>query len=188
VRVDPTSAVSPARVSSGISAAIQRGESLPSMVGGDGEWLRQLRLSWDFMANTWNQWVLGYTPERQRWLLEGFGMDNATWQKMAAVLFCLAGVIVAIFTALALRQLKDRVRDPVKIAYDRFCDKLRRKGLPRDLAEGPLHYAGRLKKLRPDLALATEAITGLYVALRYGAETGAAALEDLKQRVRHFNA
>ena len=188
VRVDPTSAVSPARVNSGISAAIPRGESLPSMVGGDGEWLRQLRLSWDFMANTWNQWVLGYTPERQRWLLEGFGMDNATWQKMAAVLFCLAGAITAIFTALALRKLKDGIRDPVKIAYNKFCDKLRRKGFPRDPAEGPLHYASRLEKLRPDLTSAAAAITRLYVALRYGAETSAAALEELKQRVRQFSA
>ncbi len=188
VRVDPTAAVSPARVSSGISAAITRGESLPSMVGVDGEWLRQLRLSWDFMANTWNQWVLGYTPERQRWLLEGFGMDNATWQKMAATLLCLAGVIMAIFTALALRRLKDGTRDPAKIAYIKFCDKLRRRGLPRDPAEGPVHYANRLEKLRPDLASAAAAITRLYVALRYGAETSAAALEELKQRVRQFSA
>jgi transglutaminase-like putative cysteine protease len=187
-RVDPTSAVSPARVSSGISAVIPQGESLPSLVRGGGEWLHQFRLSWDFMANTWNQWVLGYTPERQRWLLENFGMDNATWQKMAAALFCLAGVIVAIFTALALRQLKDRVRDPVKIAYARFCDKLRKKGLPRDAAEGPADYARRLESLRPDLAPAVTAITRLYVAMRYGAESGAAALAELQQRVRRFSA
>jgi hypothetical protein len=188
VRVDPTSAVSPARVSSGISAAIPSGESLSSMVGGDSEWLRQLRLSWDFMANTWNQWVLGYTPERQRWLMESFGMDNATWQKMAAALFCIAGVIVAIFTALALRQLKDRVRDPVKIAYVRFCDKLRKKGLPRDAAEGPADYERRIKESRPDLNSPVAAITRLYIALRYGTETSVVALEELKQRVRQFSA
>lgn len=188
VRVDPTSAVSPSRVSAGISAAIPRGEALPMLVRGDIEWLRQLRLSWDFMSNTWNQWVLGYTPERQRWLLENVGVDNATWQKMAAVLFCVAGVIVAIFTALALRQLKDRVRDPVKIAYLRFCDKLRRRGLPRDPAEGPLDYARRLERQRPDLASAAAAITRLYVALRYGAETSADALRELQTKVKEFSA
>ena len=56
------------------------------MVRGDFELLRQLRLTWDFMANTWNQWVLGYTPERQRWLLANVGIDDATWQKLAAIL------------------------------------------------------------------------------------------------------
>jgi transglutaminase-like putative cysteine protease len=188
VRVDPTSAVSPMRVSGGISAAVPRGEALPLLARGDVEWLRQLRLSWDFMANTWNQWVLGYTPERQRWLLENVGMDNATWQKMAAVLFCLAGVIVVIFTAIAMRQLKERVRDPVKIAYLRFCDKLRRRGLPRDPAEGPADYARRVRELRPDLTTPVAAITRLYIALRYGTEKSVDALRELQTKVRQFTA
>ena len=188
VRVDPTSAVAPSRVSSGISAAIPRGEALPMLVRGDVEWLRKLRLSWDFMSNTWNQWVLGYTPDRQRWLLESVGIDNATWQKMVAILFCIAGVIVGVFTAVVLRQMKDRVRDPVKIAYLRFCDKLRRRGLPRDPAEGPLDYARRLEHLRPDLASPAAAITRLYVALRYGAETSMESLRELQRKVKEFSA
>ena len=188
VRVDPTSAVSPLRVDTGISAAVPRNESLPLLVRGDAEFLRQLRLTWDYLANAWNQWVLGYTPERQRWLLSNVGVDNATWEKLTAILFCLAGVIVAMLTALALRQLRSRVRDPVKIAYLRFCDKLRRKGLPRAAAEGPVDYALRVRGLRPDLTPAVDGITALYVALRYGAEKSAAALLDLQQRVRQFTA
>jgi hypothetical protein len=188
VRVDPTSAVSPSRVSAGISAAVPSNESLPLMARTDVEWLRKIRLSWDFMSNAWNQWVLGYTPERQRWLLQSVGIDNATWQKMVAALFCIAGVIVAIFTAIVLRQLRGGARDPVRIAYLKFCDKMRRKGLPREPAEGPLDYARRLGKSRPDLTPPVEAITRLYVALRYGMESSAAALEDLKQRVKQFSA
>jgi transglutaminase-like putative cysteine protease len=188
VRVDPTSAVSPLRVDTGISAAVPRNESLPLLVRGDAAFLRQLRLTWDYLTNTWNQWVLGYTPERQRWLLSNVGVDNATWENLAAILFCLAGVIVALLTALALRQLRSRVRDPVKIAYLKFCDKLRRTGLPRAAAEGPVDYALRIGGLRPDLTPAVEGITALYVALRYGAEKSATALLDLQQRVRQFSA
>jgi transglutaminase-like putative cysteine protease len=188
VRVDPTSAVSPLRVDTGISAAVSRSDSLPLLVRGDVEFLRQMRLTWDYVANAWNQWVLGYTPERQRWLLSSVGVDNATWEKLAAILFCLAGVIVAMLTVLALRQLRARARDPVKIAYLKFCDKLRRKGLPRGPAEGPVDYALRIRGSRPDLTSAVEGITGLYVALRYGAESTAAALPDLQQRVRQFTA
>ncbi len=188
IRIDPTSAVSPLRVDSGISAAVPGNETLPLMVRSDLEILRQLRLSWDYIANTWNQWVLGYTYERQRWLLANAGFSNATWQSLTAVLFCLAGVIVAVFAYLSLRQLKGRVGDPARTAYLKFCNKLRRKGLPRDPAEGPADYAHRLELLRPDLAPAVGAITRLYVALRYGLETSAAALEELRQRVRQFSA
>ena len=188
VRVDPTAAVSPARVSTGLSAAIPRSEALPLMARSDFEWLHKLRLSWDFMSNAWNQWVLGYTPERQRRFLESVGFDDATWQTMVGALFCTAGAIVAIFTVLALRQLKDRVRDPVRNLYQRFCDKLRRKGMPRGPAEGPLDYARRIEQLRPDLAMAVSAITQLYVTLRYGAATSTTALEELRYRVRRFNA
>jgi transglutaminase-like putative cysteine protease len=188
VRVDPTFAVAPVRVDTGISAAVPRSDPLPLMVRTDFEFLRQARLTWDYMANTWNQWVLGYTPERQRGLLANAGVDDATWEKLTAILFVLAGIIVAILTALALRQLKSRVRDPVKIAYLRFCDKLRRKGLTRGPDEGPADYALRVAQLRPDLTPAVAVITRLYVALRYGTETSATALIELQRRVRQFTA
>jgi hypothetical protein len=188
VRVDPTFAVAPVRVDTGISAAVPRTDSLPLMVRAPFEFVRQLRHTWDYMANTWNQWVLGYTPERQRSFLANAGLDNATWEKLTAILFVLAGIIVAMFTALALRRLNVRVRDPVRIAYRRFCDKLRRKGLMREPAEGPVDYAHRVGRHRPELAPAVEAITQLYVALRYGAETSAAAVVELPRRVRRFSA
>jgi hypothetical protein len=188
VRIDPTSAVSPARVDRGISAAVPGTDLLPLMVRGDFETLRQLRLTWDYVANTWNQWVLGYTPERQRWLLSSVGIDNATWQKLVAILFVLSGIIIVMLTLLVLRQVRTQVRDPAKAAYLRFCDKLRRKGLPRDPAEGPADYARRLERLRPDLVPVVTAITGLYVALRYGTTTGNARLEELQRQVRQFSA
>jgi transglutaminase-like putative cysteine protease len=188
VRVDPTFAVAPVRVDTGISAAVPRSDPLPLMVRTQFEFLRQVRLTWDYMANTWNQWVLGYTPERQRWLLANAGVDDATWEKLAAILLVLAGIIVAMLTALALRQLKSRVRDPVKIAYFRFCDKLRRKGLPRGPEEGPVDYAHRVGRVRPDLTPGVAAITRLYVAMRYGTETSATALIELQRRVRQFTA
>lgn len=188
VRVDPTAAVSPLRVESGISAAVPRTDPLPLLVRGDFELLRQLRFTWDLMANTWNQWVLGYTPERQRRLLTSVGIDDATWHLLTMIMLSLAAVIVVVLSAFMLRRLKARVRDPVKIAYLEFCEKLRRKGVPRDPAEGPVDYARRLARARPDLAAAVNAITQLYVRLRYGAETSAAAFREFQQRVRRFAA
>lgn len=188
LRVDPTAAVSPLRVESGISAAVPRSDSLPMLVRGDFEVLRQLRFTWDLMANTWNQWVLGYTPERQRQLLTGMGIDDTTWYKLTVVMLALAGLIVLILAAFILRRLKARAHDPVRKAYLQFCGKLQRKGLPRAADEGPVDYARRLERMRPDLARPVGAITQLYVMLRYGAETSTAALHELRQQVKQFSA
>jgi hypothetical protein len=55
-------------------------------------------------------------------------------------------------------------------------------------AEGPVDYACRVERLRPDLTSAVTAITQLYVALRYGTETSATTLIELQRRVRRFTA
>ena len=188
VRVDPTAAVSPLRVESGISAAVPLTDPLPLLMRGDFEFLRQMLLTWDLMANTWNQWVLGYTPERQRQFLSKVGLDDATWQTLSAILLCVTGLVVAVLAFLTLRQLRTRVHDPVKIAYLRFCNKLRRNGLPRDPAEGPVAYANRLGQSRPDLASAISAITRLYVSLRYGPEPDMLRLRELQRQIKQFNA
>jgi len=187
VRVDPTAAVSPLRVEAGISAAIPRSEPLPILVRGDFEALRQLRFTWDLVANSWNQWVLGYTPERQRRLLTGMGIDDSAWYTLTVIMLVLAAFIVVILAAFMLRRLRARVHDPVRTAYLRFCDKLRRAGLPRAAEEGPIDYARRLEQARPDLALPVAAITRLYIVLRYGAETSSAALQELRRRIKELS-
>ena len=76
VRVDPTAAVSPARIQAGIAAAVPAGEPLPLSVRGNWQLLNRIRFTWDAMANSWNQWVLGYTPERQTKLLHRCGIPR----------------------------------------------------------------------------------------------------------------
>ncbi|OGA41217.1 MAG: hypothetical protein A3G24_02035 [Betaproteobacteria bacterium RIFCSPLOWO2_12_FULL_62_13] len=188
VRVDPTAAVSPERVQSGIAAAVPRTDPLPLFVRGDYAWLRQVRLTWDSLANTWNQWVLGYNQERQHRLLSNVGIDDATWRSLAIILVGATCLILIVLSPLMLRKLRTTVSDPVKLAYLRFCGKLKRKGVPRDPAEGPTDYAARLSRIRPDLAPAVAAITRLYVTLRYGADPDPAGIRELQQQVRQFSA
>ena len=188
VRVDPTAAVSPLRVESGIAAAVPRTDPLPLMVRGDYPWLRQARLTWDSLSNSWNQWVLGYNPERQRSLLSRVGINDATWRTLTVILIAATGIIMLALALITLRRLRTVVRDPVKLAYNRFCAKFGRKGLPRDPAEGPLAYAARLARLRPDLAPGIAAITRLYVTLRYGAYADSQALQEFKREVGRFRA
>lgn len=188
VRIDPTAAVSPQRVQSGIAAALPATDPLPYLVRGDFAWLHRIRLTLDSIANDWNQWVLGYDPERQRRVLAGAGLKDATWRTLTLSLVG-AAVLITFFLALfMLRKLRAVTRDPVKRAYLRFCDKLRGKGLAARPGEGPRDYAARIKRLRPDLAAHAEHITRLYVALRYAGEARRGALAELEREVRAFRA
>ncbi len=188
VRVDPTAAVSPLRVERGIALALPRTDPLPIFVRGDYALLQRMRLTWDSITYTWNQWVLGYTPDRQRLFLSRLGFSEATWQTLAVVLVICAGIAVLIGTVFALRDLRSAGADAVKAAYDRFCRKLARHGLQRSATEGPRNFAQRAGKLHPEWSDAIAEITGLSVALRYGGESRPDTLQALKQRVRAFSA
>ena len=187
VRVDPTAAVSPARIERGIGAAVAGAAALPLFMQGGMPFLRELRLSWDSLANSWNQWVLGYTPERQRALLTRAGIEDATWRTLAALLLGVSSVIVLILVLFTVRRLRVRVRDPVRLAYLAFCNKLRQRGLMRDPAEGPLAFAERVGRARPDLAHSVRDFIGLYVDLRYGSEAPGERVMRLKQLARDFS-
>lgn len=185
VRFDPTAAAVPARLERGIAGAVQPG-ALPLMIRQNLGWLRSLRNSWEALANQWNQWVLGYNPERQREMLSWLGMQQPSWQSMAMMLFwSIAGVILATGLWLVYHMSRETA---VQRAWLRFCAKLRRAGLERRPSEGPMHYAARAAGQLPQCADAIRAIAQLYVDLRYGPETHGAGVLQLRNLVRGFRA
>ncbi len=188
VRVDPTAAVSPARVERGIGAALPRTDALPLLFRGDYAFLRQLQLSWDSLANSWNQWVLGYSPERQRRLLTAMGIEDADWRILITTMVIATGLVTLALALVAVFRMRKRIHDPVHGDYLRFCGKLAVRGLPRDAGEGPLAYARRLAQARPDLDASVDAITQLYVALRYGRSRDDRELSQFREYVRQFKA
>jgi hypothetical protein len=183
IRVDPTAAVSPLRVQAGIAAAIPATDA-PLFVRGNSEWMRQLRFTWDSFANTWNQWVLGYDPERQYWLLSRVGLDRATWQTLTVILVVITSCIMALLAALMLRHLRRGQRDPAAAIYARFCRKLARRGARRAPAEGPADFAARAAGLLPQAAAEIRAISAQYIALRYGTRHDSDAMQTLRRMVR----
>jgi transglutaminase-like putative cysteine protease len=167
VRIDPTAAVSPARVEIGIAAALPRTDPLPLSVRGDIEWLRQMRLTWDATANAWNQWVLGYTPDRQVLLLQSAGVKTPSWRTIALLLLAATSLVAAVLAALVLLRLRAAPRDPVQLSWLRFCRKLAHRGCARRPGEGPLAFASRAAAALPGAAEQIRAIARLYVDLRY---------------------
>ena len=168
VRVDPTGAIAPARIQSGLSAAVSNNAALPFMARNPPQWLRNLRLNWDALANQWNQWVLGYDTERQFAFLTRLGMESVTWQKMAMNMAIGLGLLVGLFALFMLRHLYTRRPDKVQAAWLRLCRRLARAGLPRAAHEGALDYAARVATARPELAGTIFDLATRYSALRYG--------------------
>ena len=183
-RVDPTAAAVPIRVELGITATAPGGASLPLLMRTNLGWLKGLRNNWEALTNQWNQWVLGYNPDRQREMLSWLGVRQPSWQTMTVMLFwSVAGVLL--LTALWLLR-GFRRGDSVQRAWLRFCDKLARKDLARARAEGPLDYASRIARALPAREDSVRAIAALYVDQRYGPDPDARSIARLKHLVREF--
>ncbi|HLP96969.1 MAG TPA: DUF3488 and transglutaminase-like domain-containing protein [Sideroxyarcus sp.] len=186
LRIDPTAAIAPARIQSGLSLALPDNAALPFMARNPPQWLRELRLNWDALANQWNQWVLGYNTERQFAFLTRLGMEDITWQKMALNMLAGVALLVGIFTLLMLRRLMTKQTDAVQAAWLKVCRKLEKAGLPRAPHEGPLEYAQRIAAARPELGDGIRDLAARYAALRYGGEAGEDSLAAFKNATSAF--
>lgn len=192
-RVDPTLAVAPGLVSLGPEAVFSA-EDLAALrpqprFGLSPELLQDMGMAWDALAFRADPWLGDYDLAAQESLLRGLGIAPRTWAGRAAALA--AGLVLAVLAGLSLRPAlarlgRGRRPDPAAALYARFCARLARAGLPRPPHQGPLDYARRVSRLRPDLGLETTAIAGLYAGLRYGRAPSPRDLHELRRRVRAF--
>jgi transglutaminase-like putative cysteine protease len=198
-RVDPTAAIPAERIEDQQDLA----RLLPGLarIGEAPGWAkaawRQLRFGWDRVNHAWNQWVINYNDRRQRAFLtrlfSGFGLGEIDWREMVGLLATGMGVVLLGIALHTLRPWHPSQRDPVITAYDRFCQRLARRGIRRGPAEGPLDFSLRARQLRPELGPAIARITALYLRLRYAAPAKAnqsrqRQLRDLQSAVRQFKA
>ena len=185
VRIDPTAAVAPERVSLGV------GDLLPRRVAGSpfarsavaSAFWGRLRDSFDAVTYSWNQWVLGYTPQRQQRLLDDIGLEDWDYGNLVISLTLVLAAVTVALGVLLLRARQTAV-DPALRAYLRFCKKLDRLGLNRRPSEAPLAFARRVTRVRADRAAEVFAITRLYTQIRYGRI--AIDARQLRARVAEF--
>jgi len=177
MRVDPTAAVAPERVNRGLGASVPRPapfgiDALRGMnpFGGEGNaWLAQLRDAVNAANNGWNQWVLNYTPERQRDVVQSLQQQLFGWP--FAALLTLGGAMLLLLRFLRRR----RETDPVDALYLALCKRLAQAGIARDLDESPSAFAARLGadrgaseiKLAPQARAAALDFLRRYSAWRY---------------------
>jgi hypothetical protein len=187
VRVDPTSAVAPGRITTGLGQVVGADAPLPLMArDGELEWLRRIRLAMDAVDNAWTQWVIGYNTQRQLDLLRRLGLDALDRNVLAIALGIGLVGLMAVLGALLLRPRHRRTRDPALRAYERFCRKLARRGLVRRPDEGPTAFAERIECEYPALGDQARTITTLFALERYGREHRPERVKRLQLLVARF--
>ncbi len=190
VRADPTFAVSPLRINRGMTEALGPQGVLNGLMQADRfGLLRQIGFTWDALNNQWNQWVVGFNQERQRFAFETLlGVRDMDWRQLAISLIVgigASGGFVALFLLLKVYQ---RRKEPVVAAYDRFCAKLAKAGFKREPHEGPMDFLARLTQDRPAMAARARPVVEAYVALRYSRADGRPARNAFLAQVRRFRA
>lgn len=186
-RVDPTAAVAPARVQQDLASALPISDSLPLAIRGQPQLLRALRLGWDAVQNRWNQQFLGYDSLHQNSLLKRLGIDELASLRMASLLG--GGLLLTLLPSLVWLWWRHRApaMDPVAATYQHFCQQLARHGLPRHPAETPSDFAQRARQRWPQQKPEIDAITRLYLQLRYHPAPKPADLQKMRQQVKALN-
>ncbi|MGV3654451.1 MAG: transglutaminase TgpA family protein, partial [Noviherbaspirillum sp.] len=187
IRIDPTAAVAPDRVQRNL-AAMAPAALLGGMAGFSGDpdsWLARLqswRHGWEAVNNAWNQWILDYSPTRQKSFIESLGFANADWQTLTLLMMA-GGVLAAAAAGLPLLTAR-RPANPADVLYHALCRRLAQRGVPRAPHEGPRAYGRRLAAAAPLPPAGMEAAArflALYENHRYGGGPDSDAAGSRKQ-------
>ena len=164
-RVDPTAAVAPDRIEFGRSGSMFGGAAAAWGLQAPSALLHQLTLTWDAINAKWNDWVLGYGPEKQDLFMKWLGMDDPGWRKMILTLLAIVvGLVLLISVLLSLRN-RPPTKDRAAFLYDRFLIKT---GIVPQTGETPAVFAVRAEAESPLPAEAIQAVTTRYLVARYG--------------------
>jgi transglutaminase-like putative cysteine protease len=187
VRVDPTAAVAPERIRRGLARAlpppapfgIEGLGRLMQLEAGNGTWVAQVRYAMSALNNGWNQWVLNYSPERQRGVLARLQERLLDWRAGVA----LAVLCAVIFFAQVLHR-RSRLH-PVDALYSALCKRLAQLGIPRAIDEGPNAFAARVaaSSLAPQRQAAATEFLHRYSTFRYARQPHDANLVTILKRL-----
>jgi transglutaminase-like putative cysteine protease len=176
-RVDPTAAVSPARIELGAASA----NGNPSWAQSD--WLRNLRNQFDFANRLWTESIVRFDASRQKSVLTPFGVADANPADLLYALSGVLGIVILIATLWAIRSAGTTRRgDALDRAWALLGKRLARAGMTPRANEGPLDLLQRARAAAPAFAAALEPLIARYIDLRYGVD------EPAPERIAAFAA
>jgi hypothetical protein len=174
VRVDPTAAVSPARIELGAAAANDH----PAW--SQAPWLRAIRDRLDLVNGLWTRAIIRFDTLRQKGMLTPFGVPEANPGDLLLALAAALAAILVLATLWAMRDATLPRADPLDAAWKQLRRRLARAGVEPRANEGPLDLLSRARTAVPVADAALSPLVEDYVVLRYG------AVEPAPERVRAF--
>lgn len=105
-RYDPTSAVSPSRIDSGLAAALPDEASVPRLARQTPGFVRNMQLRWDAINHNWQRLVIDFDNDSQASLWERLGLGTLALWQIVLVVIVLAGV----WSAILLRMPRSSYR------------------------------------------------------------------------------
>jgi transglutaminase-like putative cysteine protease len=189
LRVDPTVAIAPERIESGLAAATpETAGELPAALRRDFSFLHRARLRLDGMENRWNRWVLGFNRADQRALLDRLGWRGDLRLGLWGALGIGFGLLAIM--ALATDYWRRTRMAPAQRLWARFERALDSTGVSRQPGEGPRAFARRLAHERPELAPACAGFIEAYLHWRHapGGVTQATVEQALRSAIRALRA
>lgn len=160
-RVDPTAAVSPARIELGARAADD------SAGWSRADWLRDLRNRLDVANRLWTEAIVRFDAMRQRGLLTPFGVASANPGDLLLALSAVLGLAMLAATIWAMRATPAPAGDALDRTWAALRRRLERAGFATPSHEGPLDLLQRLRAAAPAAAERLGAVVDEYVDLRY---------------------
>lgn len=178
-RVDPTAAVSPARVEQGSLDALSDPRHLL-----DYGWIRNVRNGFDLLNQRWNNWVIEFGAREQARLFAGLGFDQVRPGALLSVLFGLLLLTSIVLLPLILRTRGPNRRDPLQQQWQKFLRRLQRAGCEPRPSQGPMELASAAAVRLTGDAPAIFHIADLYCRYRYARQRP--GLDEIRQAVRNF--
>src|SRR5690606_29615958 len=163
-----TAAIAPERIERGLDAAISAQEDVPGRTLRQNVVFSKVRQIWDAANTFWNDQVVQFGTDQQRWLLGQLNVTDPRWEYLAGGMVLALLAFFGVLSAYLAWKFKPRARDPVAHVYDQLCRKLAKLGVPRLPHEGPNDYVARAAQARPELAAQLAEFVSVYVGLRYG--------------------
>ncbi|MEK9713119.1 MAG: DUF3488 and transglutaminase-like domain-containing protein [Thalassolituus sp.] len=191
IQVDPTAAVAPERISSGLRQALAAedtflSEQLLSVHRlQDLQWLNAMRLQWDSLNYIWSRWVLSYDGGRQAGLLKDwFGIKD-----LLNGLYLLAGLIALTFltaTVVMWWQHRPEAKPALVLAFDRLQQCLRAYGADVHGGTSPLTLLDMAATILPDERAACDDLKLVLSRLLYSGEGFRSSREE-HQQIRYIS-
>ncbi|MBI3186622.1 MAG: DUF3488 domain-containing transglutaminase family protein [Gammaproteobacteria bacterium] len=187
VRVDPTAAIAPQRVERNLDSALAADEIRPLYMQLDNSVLKHLRFYWDAVDNRWKQWVIGYGPKLQQQLMRALFNREIHYSELTFMLMAAVGFVALMIAWLSFKSRAPKETDPVQKLYLQFCDRLAKRGVARNISEGPVDFASRAAQLYPSQQHAIDLITKIYINSRYRSRTSTDQTEKMQSLIRNLN-